>query len=767
MSSYRITIILMLLLLGAVAAGAQESDEELRIARIEVVGNGRVPTDTILTYVTLEAGDRYDERLLRNDFRALWNTGFFSNLRIVRSEPVNGEVVVTIHVEERPLLRKVVYEGLKAVSKGDLDKKIEETPGLEVDLTEGQPLDMSEVSKMMSVIRDVMEDKGLEFGDVTFELRDASAIEIDLAFIVREGGKVKIKEVRFVGNEHFSQWELTRVLKKSRPTWMFSWVQKDNIYSSKLLKEDLFEVEKFYADQGYLRVNVKEPVIETIGNDSISVIITIPVSEGTRYNINELRFSGNKLMPERLVKLFYKKIESGGIYSKSAIDKGTEDLKELYYSRGYIDAFIRDQISYVPDKPGYIDIDINIIEGEPYVVGKIEFEGNRTTRDKVVRRNLYIYEQQPFDLNAFKDSIRRVQQLGFFGGVEPDLQPNPEDKTVDLKLRLTEAGRNQIQFGGGYSGLEGAFVNFAFSTSNFWGQGQTLSLQVQTGGYNETYQVSFFDPWLFNRPIGAGASVYSTDFEYQDYIRKSQGGRLNFSYRLARFLSAYLEYNYELIEIRNPEGVEWNSIYYPEGKAKTGSITPTLVHNTVDHPLLSTRGHRQTLSVEYGSKIFGGDISFLKTRIENISHFPLNARNVMRFRSEVGYAWLLGDELEALPVYERFFMGGEYTIRGYELRAVGPRDEEGRIIGGTSSFLLNLEYMFLLSPEIRIVPFVDIGNAFMGGIDFGDLQYSAGVEMRFFVPVMNVPFRFIFARPINPKDYHDTNSFQFTIGTNF
>lgn len=771
--NWLISLVLLLLMLPASLLAQEEQAEqagqaELTIDRIVVAGNNRVPTDTILTYVTLESGDRFDERLLRNDFRALWNTGFFSNLRILRGEPVDGKVVVTIEVEERPLVREIVYEGLKAVSKGDIEKKMEENPIGKIEIEKGQPLDLNTVSKVMAVIRELMEEKGLEFGDVTYELRPVGPIEVDLVFNVREGGKVKIKEVRFIDNDNFSQWDLTKVLKKSRPTWIFSWVQKDNIYSSKLLKEDLFEVEKFYADNGYLRVNVKDPIVQPIGQDNISVIITVPVSEGQRYSINSLSFEGNKLIPDHLLKVFYRKVKEGNLYSRKAIEKGSEEVRDLYFSRGYIDAYIQDRISYVPDKPGYVDLHFFVREGEPYIVNKIEFEGNHTTRDKVVRRNVYVYEQQPFNINAFKDSLRRLQQLGFFGSVEPELVPNTQDKTVDLKIRLTETGRNQIQFGGGYSGLEGAFVNFAFKTSNFWGQGQELGFLVQAGGRNENYEISFFDPWLFNRPIGAGITFFSRDFEFQDFVRRGQGGRINLSYRLGRFLSSYLEYRYELVEIRNPANYNYYSVYYPEGKVATGSVSPTLVYNTVDHPLLSTRGMRQTLSLEYGSSIFGGDISFFKTKVESIMHFPLTPRNIARFRGQIGYAWLLDEDPKArLPVFERFFMGGEYTVRGYELRTIGPRDANGYIIGGTSSLLFNFEYMFLLTPEIRIVPFVDAGNAYNGKIDFKDLQYSAGIEMRFFVPVMNVPFRFIFAHPINPKEYHRTSAFHFTIGTNF
>ena len=761
--------VLSLLFVCLHQADAQDTQSGEIISRIEIEGSKRIPAETVLTYVTLEEGDRFDERVLRNDFRALWNTGFFSDIKILRRSDADGGVVVTIVVVERPLVREVVYEGLKSVSKKTVEEKMDEQS---VEIPLNSPLDLQGVSKVLAIIREQMEEKGLEFGDVSYELREVSPIEVDLVFKVREGGKVKIKEVRFVGNEHFSQWELTRVLEKSRPTWLFSWVQKDNIYSSKLLEQDRAALEKFYADHGFLRVNVKDPQIETVevdpllGGKHTQVVITIPVSEGMRYSVNEINFTGADLLPEQIMAAMFK-LKEGELYNRKAIEDSTKEITELYNSRGYIDAFIQDSISYIPDKVGYVDLDISVQEGDPYIISSIEFEGNRTTRDKVLRRNIFLFEQQPFSLNGFKDSMRRLEQLGFFGSVDFELNPNREDKTIDLKFKVTETGRNQIQFGGGYSGIEGAFVNLMFSTSNFWGQGQRLSFMVQTGGRNDNYSVSFFDPWLFDRPLGAGVTFFSRSFEFADFVRKGQGGTANFSYRLARFLSAFLEYRYELVEIRNPEDYFFTqSLFFPEGRTATGSVTPTLVRDTVDHPFLPSRGHKDTISLEYGAPFFGGDFSFLKLRVEHISNIPLTSRNILRFRGQIGYAKLLG-ETKQLPVFERFFMGGEFTLRGYELRTVGPRDEFGRIIGGTSSLLFNFEYVFKITNEIRVAPFVDAGNAYTGPIDINDLHYSAGVEMTFFVPVMNIPFRFIFSRPINPKEFHRTNPFHFTIGVMF
>lgn len=758
-------------LIAGWAAAQDTRDDQQRIVEVAIEGNKRIPTETVLSYVTLEPGDRLDERILLNDFRALWNTRFFSDLKIYK-EAAPGGVRVVIRVEERPLVRKVEYRGLKAVKKGDIEEEMKKQQPTSVEIPEGEPLDYSAIAKVMNIIKLQMEEKGLEFGKVDFSLDSVGPFEVDVVFNVDEGGKVVIKEVQFVGNDSFSQWELTKAFKKSRPTWIFSWIQKDNIYSSKLMAADIQELENFYASDGFLRVSVGEPQIEVVQVKRLlfsprrEVVVKIPIKEGIRYRVDDIRFEGAEVFPEVFLKSVFK-LKPGDVYSKKKIEDSVEEIQKMYLGRGYINSSLLPSHEYIPDKKGHVDVVVTANEGEPFLVNRIVFEGNRSTRDKVLRRNVFLSEQRPFNFQAFEDSMRRLQQLGFFGNVEYDFKPNPKDKTVDLTFKVTEAGKNQVQFGGGYSGIEGAFFNFMFSTANFWGYGQTLSFTVQAGGRNENYEVSFFDPWFMDRPLGLGVTFFSRDFEFQDFIRRGKGGMANFSYRVGRFGSFYIQYRYELVEIRNPADFAYSgSLYFPEGKMTTGSISPTFIRDTVDHPMLPTRGHRMTINMEYGSPIFGGEFSFIKTRYEHISHFPLTPRNIFRFRGQISNAWLLGGT-EELPVFERYFMGGEFTLRGYELRTVGPRDEYGQIIGGTSSLLFNLEYMFLLTNEIRIVPFFDAGNAYNGKIDFTDMFYSGGVEIRFFVPVMNVPFRFILAHPINPLPDHRLSRFHFTIGVNF
>lgn len=754
--------------LCAAAVAAQDAPE--KIGRISVEGNKRIPTETILTYVTLESGDTYDQRIVLNDFRALWNTGFFSDIEILRRPTGSGELDIIIRVEERPIVRRILYEGLNAISESKIKEKMEE-PMVDLSIPEGSVLSYEKLAELSQIIRGLMEEAGLEFGEVNYQLRPVSDFEVDVAMLVNEGGKVKIQEVRFVGNDSFSQWELTKVLKKSRPTWIFSWVQKDNIYSSRILAEDLEELRKFYAENGFLRVAVKEPVVDTLedkpllsGRD-MRARITIPINEGIRYRVNKITFDGNKILPEDFLKAVFK-LKEGELYNAKKIEDGIKEIGDIYKNQGYIDAFLAERVSYLLDKRDHIDLVINVTEGDAYLINRIEFAGNRTTRDKVLRRNIFLVEQAPFNLQGFQDSVRRLNQLGFFGTVTPDVKLNRENKTVDVSFDVTETGRNQIQFGGGYSGIEGGFFNFAFTTSNFFGQGQTLSVMAQTGGYSDVYELSFFEPWLFDEPIGAGVTFFSRKYEFEDFIRRGDGGQANVSLRLGRFASLFLEYRYELTEIENPESFDYFSIYYPEGKYATGSITPTLIRNTVDHPLLPSRGHKDTLRFEYGTTWLGGDFDFYKWTLEHVSNFPLTSSSIFRFRAQFGWATLLSGR-EELPVGERYFLGGENTLRGYELRTISPRNEDGFIIGGSKLLLLNVENNFLITNELRVVPFFDMGNTYQDDIDWGKFYYSAGLELRFFVPVMNIPFRFIYAKPLNPEDYHRVNSFQFTIGSIF
>lgn len=765
------TVALVLCITLGTAVVIKAQDEV--ISRIIVEGNKRVPTETLLNYVTFEQGDRFDERIVKTDFLALWNTGLFSDIKILKRPDGEGKIALIIRVEERPKIRHIIYEGLKAISESKIEEKMSEPPN-DFTLEEGSLVSNDKLSRVAGIINGLMDEQGLEFGEVSYELRPIkdNDVEVDVVFLVNEGGKVKIKDVVFTGNKSFSQWQLMKVLKKSRPTWLLSWIQKDNIYSSKLLDQDLEGLREFYADNGFLLVSIQDPIVETLqdkpllsGRDMRARII-IPINEGNQYKINKIKFEGAQILADEALRFIFK-LKEGDLFNRKKLKDSTDDISEIYRNQGYIDAFVSEDISYPRDKKGYIDLTIKINEGEPFFINKISFKGNRTTRDKVLRRNIFLVEQQPFSLQGFQDSMRRLNQLGFFGSVEPHTNVNQKDKTVDIEFDVTETGRNQVQFGGGYSGLEGGFFNFAFSTSNFWGQGQTLSLMVQTGQLTKNYTVSFFDPWLFDKPVGAGISFFSRTFEFEDFLSKGEGGTANISWHLGRFLSLFTEYRYELIELRTSDNLPFsNNLFFPEGRTATGSITPTIIRNTVDHPLLPTKGHRDTIRFEFGSKFLGGDFSFYKAILEHISNFSITSTDVFRFRAQLGYSETLENNVE-LPVFERFFMGGENTIRGYKLRTVGPRDEYGRIIGGTKSLLFNVENAILITNEIRIVPFLDAGNAFAKSIDLGGLQYSAGIELRFFVPVMNVPFRFIYAKPINPKEYHQTSSFLFTIGSIF
>lgn len=752
----------------AVPAAAQDDGE---IKEIIVEGNKRVPTEMILTYITQEEGDQFNEELARQDFRAIWNTELFDDLKIYRRPHPSGGVTLVVEVAELPKINQIRFEGLDAISQGDIENKMTEPPN-DLVIEAGSVLSYRKLAELKRIIKGLLKERGLEFSEVDYELRQVNEIETDVVFLVNEGGIVKIAEVRFVGNDSFSQWTLTRELQKSRPTWMFSWLQKDNIYSSALLEEDLIRIREFYAANGFLRVSVGEPIIETvqddplIGDSDMRAIITIPIKEGDQYRINEIRFEQNTLVEDEILAAIFQ-LKPGDMYDKKAIEESMENIGKIYKDQGYIQFITNESVEYIPEKPGYINLVVDVIENDAYFINRIDFTGNRSTRDKVLRRNIYLFEGQAFSISGFEDSMRRLNQLGYFGAVEQKIDVNHESKEVDIEFDVTETGRNQIQFGGGYSGIEGAFVNFAFTTQNFFGLGQTLSLLVQTGERNENYEVSFFDPWFMDKPVGVGVSFFSRNFEFQDFVRRGDGGRATVSFRLGRWISAFAEYRYELVEIRNPADTPFsNSIFFPEGRIATGSITPTIVRNTVDHPLLPTRGHKDTIRFEYGDTWLGGDFGFYKLMVEHISNIPLVYNNIFRIRAQVGYADVFDDQ-QQLPVFERFFMGGENTLRGFELRSVGPRDEFGRIIGGTSSLLLNLENNFLITREIRIVPFLDIGNAFDGEIDLDNLYYSAGLEVRFFVPVMNIPFRFIFARPLNPEDYHESSRFMFTIGSIF
>ena len=443
--------------------------------------------------------------------------------------------------------------------------------------------------------------------------------------------------------------------------------------------------------------------------------------------------------------------------------------------------------------PAIVDVTMKLQEGKQYFINRITFVGNTNTRDNVVRRELRLFEGGVFNTEALKYSIKRLNQLAYFkpleGGKDVDVQKTPgADNKVDITLKFEEQNRNQITFGAGVSQYEGFFGQLAFQTSNFMGRGETFSVMLQAGQYAQNYQIGFTEPFLFDRPITGGIELFKRRLVYiNQFTQSSTGGNLVFGFPLRDFTRMFLNYSYEHVKVLDvntalisPEILALypflaESLLVGSGGARTVSkITPSVVYNTVDNPIFPSSGRRYTASVDLAG--LGGNTNFYKPMLEGVWYIPQTKRFIIGLRAQWQYIAPFTNRA-ALPLFEQLYLGGEYSVRGYDIRTIGPKAPGSLlVIGGNKSLLFNAEYQVSIMDQVRLIFFYDAGEALAQGQRFNlqDFKTSTGTEVRFFMPVLNVPFRLIFAFNPNRSGVYDNNlqpakafTFKFAVGSTF
>jgi outer membrane protein insertion porin family len=753
---------------------------------------------------------------IKEDFRRLWATGFLDDLKIEATDYTfsNGVVgkIVTYHIEERARVRLVKYEGAGDLEQTKIDEALREH-GAEIKLDAF--LDQGVVRRARTVLRDMLAEKGFAASQVTSAITpiEGGGKLVSLIFNVTRGPKLVIRDVAFIGNRAVPDGDLSKVLKDNRPQGLLSLVTSRGAYNETTFADDAQRVEDYYRDQGYVAVRVGQPEVRALDDSADGktrfVQLRIPVFEGRRYRVGTITFEGQTIVrTEALQSIF--KLKAGAWYRQQRVRDGLTKAREIYGSighmefTGYPDLKRRD----VPDPnsagstpplpepaaddagPAIVDVVMRLSEGPRYIINRIAFKGNTITRDDVIRRELNLYEGGVFNTEALKQSVRRLNQLGYFKTLEGSDKDLKVDKAngvadaVNLTFTLEEQNRNQIQFGGGVSQYDGAFFNLAYTTTNLLGRGESLTLTGQRGTRSSIYQVSFTEPYAFNRPITAGVEVYSrkvnllTGANTIGYSEVRAGGNLTMGRQLFPFARAFATYGYEVVdtavsqELRDSLGESATSrlsgLFLDDGRHIESRITPAFVYNTVDSPFMPRSGRRLTINMPIAGGILGGTTNYIRPEAEAIFYVPHTRRTALGVRLNAGFLRPYGGTRE-LPYYLRYVMGGEYQIRGVELRSVGPLDEDQRVIGGDKFVLFNAEYYLDVFGPVRALLFHDAGQAYADteGIDLRRLRTSSGVELRVIVPMLNVPFRLIYAWNVYRDTFQPARALKFAVGTTF
>ena len=752
------------------------SAQEL-VEKIEIAGNDRVTRETILYYLSSREGEYFNEELLKKDFRVLWSTGFFSDIKIEDQPGTRGKIV-RITVEENPVVKTISYKGGKKVKEDDIVNKLKEKDEYILPFSYLNP---GKVQKIKKTILDLLSEKGLQAAKVESEVAKKTKNEVEILFKIDEGPKVRVGEIEFAGKTKLPPSFLRESMKDNQSHGVFSWITGKDVFKQNKLADDVAAIKKRFQENGYMEATVGEPRVEEITKRTIffkkqkMMKLVFPVNAGYLYRVGEIKIEGNKALSAKYLRSLIKMIQ-GDIYSTKVREKSIETIGETYRDGGYIYIQVI-PVENLDPKHKVVNVTYNIAENDVAYLNRLEFRGNTYTKDKVIRREMLLREGDRFSFAIFKDSLLRVKQLGLVElEKDPDIKPNPNDPTqLDVTVNVKELQRNNIQFTAGYSGYEGTFVALSYETVNFLGAGENLNFTVQTGKRIKNYMFGFSEPYFLDKPVALGFNIYSRYIIYPLlYNQKSKGIDFTFGARLIEFWRAQAVYSFQFIDVTVPQGsasAGYDPIYnlmYGVGHYNESSITPSIYRSTIDSPLTPSRGTLYMASIKFAGSFLGGEISIIKPDLKFTFYHPLIGKHVVGLNIEYESVTRLHNS--QVPFWEKFYLGGERSIRGYEIYTIGPRDSQGTVLGGDKSLVLNAEYIIPVGGPLYLIFFHDVGNAITSQqkFSYGSMYTSTGLEARIFVPALRIPFRLIFSYNNRKIFATDSNfAFRFAVGTTF
>jgi outer membrane protein insertion porin family len=765
------------------------------VREIEFRGLRGLAEETLRFYLGLEVGAALDEAALDRNLRELWERRLIDDIRVEKQAVENG-VRLVVTLVERPILRSIDYEGLRGISRTDVNERLAKE---QVNVREGEPLDLGEMARLESLLESMYRDKGFRFAEASYTLEEVSPGERRAVFRIEENEKVRIGKIRFEGNDVIGDWRLKWTMKKTKETGLFNRLFKKDIYNPAAIEEDLAKVRDLYRSIGYKSVAIGEPELSVIEKRSKRRLgIALAVDEGDRWRLGEIRIEGNEFFkPKPLMSKF--KAPRGGWLRSKTITEGIDGVRDLYRNTGYIMADVRSEL--VERDDNVADLVLKIQEGDQYRVGRLEFSGNTRTRDKVLRREFRVQEGMLLNMGGVRNSLVKIGQLDYFKVDEDDPVAfenfDTEKKTVDLLVRGEEADRTELQIGGGWSEAYGFFGQVSVRTQNFLGRGETFGVSVQSGRYSDQYDVSYAVPWFLDKPQSIGLQIFDSKIDYTqlsnyENTQESKGAIATYGRTLGYFQQFALSYSWfereDRVSVLGADGAIVPILY----DIRNSSVRPSYSFDSRDSRLETTRGVKFVGSVEYAGGVLGGNNYFVRPEV-GVSWFQPVTYNPVRtvFATNLEAGWIEPIQNREIVPLERYFMGGENSIRGFDFRDITVRceggepypfrpnqpcrpderliDETGALLGGDKFLQFNLEYHLLLGGPFRVIGFFDAVNVFGAdqSIDLGRMRMSAGAELRIFVPVFGAPLRFIYATNLDPLPDDRFEGFQFSIGATF
>jgi outer membrane protein insertion porin family len=792
---------------GAAEEEAAGSSNGIMVTLIEVRGNKRIETSTILAKIKTREGGPFLPSLIREDIKTLHQLGHFEDVE-VKTEGFEAGLKVIFVVQEKPLIREVLIEGNDELTTEKLKEGMTLTPR--------SAFNLQAINESAERIRLKYQDAGYYDAVVVPVVSELRTGDRTVVFYIEEGDEVRLEDIVIAGNKALSDKEIKKAL-KSQEHWFFSFLGRSGTLRMEELKEDAETIKNLYYNKGYIQVQVDEPVIapklvalrecffwgerKTYTRNS-ELIVSINVKEGDQFRVGSIRFKGNELIStEELEK--EAKLAKGEIFSRDGLRQDVNRIIDRY------DSIARPFANVVPlfdidQENKTVAITIDIQEGGEVRIGRIDITGNTKTRDKVIRREMRLEEGDLYSKQAIKRSYERINNLNFFETVDIVPERRRQEPVMDLGVKVKEKLTGTLSVGGGYSSVDKLVGIAEVTQGNLMGRGQLLTFKAQVGGTRRFFNLSFREPYLFDKPVWGRVDLYNQIQDYDGYKLSSNGFALSTGKSYGEYVSTSVRYSFDSSEVRDVStpsfALETQLRSYGE-RITTSAVTWSIGRDTRDFYLDPKKGSKNSAYVQYAGGPLGGDPNIVKTSADSAWYVPLFLDTVFMARGRFGYVESLIDK--PVPLGERFYVGGPTTLRGFRFGTVGPREpvytpvyqtDEGGVIeinpvtgqpvvvgqravgfnrlGGNKQVVFNFEYSFPIVPAARLkgVLFYDIGKAFSTdeereSVKFSDLRRSYGWGFWWLSPIGPLKFEWGYIVKRRPED--EASQFDFSIGALF
>ncbi|MDR0826912.1 MAG: outer membrane protein assembly factor BamA [Desulfovibrio sp.] len=748
-------------LLQASAQANAQAGSGAPLAGIEVQGNKVLDPDVILTRISTRKGDRPDATTLDQEVKQLWDLGYFSDVQIKLEQRADGIWLIYM-VTEKPRLENIIFEGNQELDDDDLLAVMGSKPGSILN----ERLLADDLQKILEAYRK----DGYYLATVEQRPEPRSSGGVTLNLIINEGKKLFISEVRLEGCSQVDPDKIRDQLLLSKRT-MISWITGTGVLKEELIERDSSAVAAYYLDQGFMDVTVAAPRIDYTED---GIIITFPIQEGPRYTLGNINFAGDLIDTEQRLRQEIQMDDlaaGGGYFNLSVMQSDTKKLTDFYSDYGYAFADILPRPEKHGDGSNVVDITFDIGKKNKYYIRNVTVEGNSKTRDNVILREMRLTDGEEFKGDRLRRSTERLNKLDFFEVAEAELVPTENDDEVDIKVKVKEKPTGALMAGVGYSTFSRVGVAGTIMERNLWGKGYNISLQAAFSARRNAYTFTFTNPRWNDTNLSVGVDLYHWRDDYIDFVKRTSGGLLRFSYPIGEYTSVGWGYRLEQYDIfdTNP----WTSkiiMDYANGTRYTSVGLARIVRDTTNRQN-PTSGNIDMIGVEYGGGILGGDDAFVTVTAEHQTFYELWKDHVLHGR--IKGAAIFHNGKSEVPVFERFWMGGMNSIRGYDSEDIVPRDPatDDRI-GGTRMAFMNLEYIYTLSNEVGLylVPFFDMGFNLDSDRDYkfnDELLKSAGLEIRWRSPMGDLRFSYGIPFDEDRKGHKNSGRFEFSMGQQF